>query len=204
MIYIIMCGCDVKEEMPKHLTRVGGEELVRRTIRLLRQEGIEDIAISSLNRVFDKYGVPLYMHPNGFYYGGCWVEGFYPMEEPACYIFGDVYFSEKAIHTIVSTQTDDVEFFASRPPFAKEYPKNWAEPFAFKVQNQEHFKDAIERTKMLYRSGKFIRNPIAWELWQVLKGTPINYIDFSNYTAINDYTCDVDKKDDVNQWRIKK
>ena len=46
----------------------------------------------------------------------------------------------------------------------------------------------------------FIRHPIAWELWQIIKQTPINYIDYKNYTVINDYTCDIDWEDQQNQW----
>ena len=36
-----------------------------------------------------------------------------------------------------------------------------------------------------------------WELWQIIKGTPFNKIDYTNYTVINDYTCDVDGKEDL-------
>lgn len=209
MKYIIMCGGDYPEPIPKHLFKVNGEELVARTIRLLKQEGITDIAISSNNKVFDKFGLPRLKHENSFGIGkdgevtGLWVEAFYPMEEPACYIFGDVLFSDKAIHKIVTTKTDDIEFFASAPPFAPGYPKPWAEPFAFKVVNQEHLREAIKKTIELYGKGQFIRHPVSWELWQVIKGTPINYIDFKNYTAINDYTCDIDHENQINQWRIK-
>ena len=35
-----------------------------------------------------------------------------------------------------------------------------------------------------------------WELWQVIKGTRFNKT-IRNYTAINDYTCDIDTKDEI-------
>ena len=44
---------------------------------------------------------------------------------------------------------------------------------------------------------RFDRHPIAWELWQVIKNTELNKIDYSNYTVINDYTCDIDKPEDA-------
>lgn len=209
MKYIIMCGGEYTEPIPKQLFKVNGEELTARTIRLLKQEGIEDISISSNNPVFDKFGIPRLEHVNTFKLAedgklrGLWVDAFYPLDEPACYVFGDVLFSDKAIHKIVITETNDVEFFASAPPFGPGYPKPWAEPFAFKVVNQEHFREAIAKTKELNEQGKFVRHPVSWELWQVIKNTPINYIDFSNYTAINDYTCDIDHEDQIAQWRIK-
>ena len=200
MTYIIMCGCSPDEEHPKHFTIIDGEELISRTIRLLKAEGVE-IAISSNNLRFEKFGLPLLMHKNDFYTGsGHWVDGFYPTDEPACYVMGDVFFSEAAIHTIVETQTEDVMFFASAPPFGTGYPKQSAEPFAFKVVNQEHFRKSINEVKRLDECRKWFREPISWELWQVIMNTTRNVIVYDNYTAINDYTCDIDHEEDVNQW----
>ena len=203
MKYIIMCGGTYEEwETPKQLLTIGEEPIVARTIRLLRDNGIDDIAISSNNPIFNQFGVPVLKHKNdyGIQNGeecGDWVDGFYPTNEPVCYLFGDVFFSPQAIKKIVETETDDVEFFASAPPYAKKYFKKWAEPFGFKVENQEHFREAILFTKRIRAC--FDRLPIAWELWQVLKGTQINVIDYTNYTVINDYTTDVDSKEDANK-----
>jgi hypothetical protein len=197
-----MCGCNPYEAKPKHLNVVKGETLVERTIRLLRENGVEEIYISSANDLFDGFGVPRLEHDNNMYNGnGFWVDGFFDTGTPTTYLFGDVYFSPDAIKKIVNSETDDVEFFASSPPFAFNYPKTWAEPFAFKVVNQDHFREAIEITKFLAKRNNFIRHPIAWELWQIIKQTPINIIDYKNYTAINDYTCDVDYEDQLSQWR---
>ena len=50
MFYIIMCGGTYKKwETPRQLTKVCGEPIVARTIRLLREQGVDDIAISSNN-----------------------------------------------------------------------------------------------------------------------------------------------------------
>ena len=106
-------------------------------------------------------------------------------------------YSPEAIKTIVETNTKDIEFFASAPPFSKQYSKKWAEPFAFKVVNQKHLKTAIDKVIKLNEEKKFKRKPIAWELWQVIKGTKLNEIDYTNYTVINDYTCDVDEIEDI-------
>lgn len=187
MKYIIMCGwCDPEFPIPKQLTKLRGETVVERTIRLLRENGIEDISISSNNPLFEGLGVPVLHHENRV-----WLDAFYPTDEPTCYIFGDVIFSPQAIKTIVETETDDVEFFASAPPFSPEYPKKWAEPFAFKVRDQASFRLSIMRTKSLVASGS-LRRGISWDLWTVHKGTPLNRIIYTNYTAINDYTCDID------------
>lgn len=204
--YIIMCGGQYKAwEQPRQLTEIGGEPIVARTIRLLRENEIENknIAISSNLDGFENFGVKVLKHDNPYktadYDGeiGYWVQGFYPMEEPVCYLFGDVVFSEDAIRTIVETETDDIEFFASAPPFDARYIKKWAEPFAFKVRNPYKFIQKKSQTIELEEYGFFKRRAIAWELWQVIKGTPLNIIDYTNYTVINDWTCDIDDPSDV-------
>ena len=204
MKYIIMCGGTYKKwETPRQLFPINGEPIVARTIRLLRENGVEDIAISSNNPIFEKLGVPVLKHENSMVVSetlnvsGYWVDAFYPTDEPVCYLLGDVVYSPEAIKTIIETETDDIEFFASAPPFAPEYSKPWAEPFALKVINTDHLKHAICITKQYADMGLFYRHPIMWELWQVIQATPLNHIDYGNYTVINDYTCDVDCAEDI-------
>ena len=199
MKYIILCGNNPNDPKPKQLNIVNGEFIVARTIHLLKEHGITDLYLSTNHPAFEQFGLPLLHHENNFYDNdGMWVDGFYPIDEPVCYIFGDVVFSPEAIKKIIDTDTDDIEFFASAPPFAKNYIKPYAEPFAFKVVNQEHFRQSIAKVRKLKLC--FKREPIAWELWQVIKGTPLNHIDYTNYTVINDYTCDVDLPKDADKF----
>ena len=205
--YIIMCGGTYTSwDTPRHLIEINGEPIIERTIRLLNENNVTDIAISSNIPIFERFGVPVLKHDNGYVttvteiVGGQWCDAFYPTTEPTCYLFGDVVFSPEAIKTIVETETDDIEFFASSPPFASEYMKPWAEPFALKVANTKHLRRAIKETKWLDYQGAFRRRPIMWELWQVIKETPLNVIDYGNYTAINDYTCDIDFESDVGKF----
>lgn len=208
MKYIIMCGGKYdKWDTPKHLTKISGEPLVCRTIRLLRENGVTDIAISTNDDRFGGLGVPLLFHYNPYHLpkdadaSSPWLDAFFPTKEEVCYVFGDVLFSPKAIKTIVETETDSIEFFASAKPFTMNYPKHWAEPFAFKVVDTDRFFKAIKRTKELDAQGQFKRQPVSWELWQVIKGTPLNKVDYTNYTVINDYTCDIDVPEDIEQFK---
>ena len=204
MKYIIMAGGKYQKwKTPRHLTPIDGEPLITRTIRQLKEHGVEDIAISSNDPIFEQFGVPVLHHENSYDakgyndFTGYWCDAFYPTDEPTCYIFGDVIFTDNAIRTIVDTWTDDIEFFASAPPFAPGYKKTSAEPFALKVVNTKHLKEAISTVKVLAGLKKFKRKPIMWELWQVIKNTPLNKIDYTNYVVINDSTCDIDDPEDL-------
>lgn len=208
MKYVIMCGGTYQKwERPRQLIEINGEPIVARTIRLLRECGVKDIAISSNNAIFEAFGVPVLRHINSYNargyddFTGFWCEAFYPTDEPMTYIFGDVVFTPEAIRTIVDTPTDDIMFFASAPPFAPEYCKRYAEPFALKVVDQDHLHRAIEECKQYHREGRFNRKPIMWELWQVIKGGPLNYIDYTSYVAINDATCDIDNPEEYERLR---
>ena len=199
MKYIILCGSNhgYVNGVPRQLVTINGERILERTIRLFRENGITDICITTTDPAFDDVDVDKICYDST----GPWIRCFPYITKPTTFIFGDVYFSEQAIKTIVDTQTDSIEFFASAPPFATNYPKPWAEPFAFKVENVGAFNTAVNNVHVLLNKRAFRRDPIAWELWQVIRGTPINQIDFTNYTAINDYTSDIDTETDVEKLR---
>lgn len=205
MKYIIMCGGSYpKFATPRQMIKVNGEPLVARTIRLLRENGIEDIAISSNNPAFEQFGVPVLHHDNGYVgyeYNVCegyWCDAFYPTDEPTTYLFGDVFFSPAAIRTIIETETDDIMFFGSCYPFGRDYPKPWEEPFCFKVVNTDHLKAACAEVKRIDKAGGFSRKPIAWEVWNVINGNvDPNQIIKESYVHINDYTCDIDKPEEA-------
>jgi len=203
MKYIIMCGGTYGSH-PKQMLPIMGERIIDRTIRLLKAYGVDDIAISTNDVNFWNLGVPTLSHKNNYVYGHekehLWLQAFYPMTEPVCYIYGDVYFSEDAIRQIVQTETDCVEFFASAPPFTDKYMKTWAEPFAFKVQNPKFFFEKIEECHKYDLEGKFHREAVSWELWQVIKGTELDVIDYTNYHIINDYTCDIDNAEEAEEF----
>ena len=203
MRYIIMCGGLYEGwETPRQLFEICGEPIVARTIRLLRDEGVDDIAISADDERFERFGVRVVRHDNDFAIvdgrcEGAWVHAFYPTTDRACYLCGDVVYSPEAIHKIVRTETDDVLFFASTPPFHPLFIKESAEPYAFKVVNQRRFRAAIDYVAASVDSGIFRRHPVSWELWQVLCGKSVRNINYETVCAINDYTCDIDHPEDI-------
>ena len=195
-------GAYGEKDTYRQLFEINGEPIIARTIRLLRATGITDIAISSLSDKFDGFGVPRLEHDNHYICGDnltIWTTAFYPTDYPVCYLFGDVVYSEDAIRTIINTDTDTIQYFASAPPFDVRYIKPWAEPFALKVVNTVLFAKCLDLCRDLAAINAFKRGPIMWELWQVIKHTPLNIVDYTNYHVINDYTCDVDSIEELDQ-----
>lgn len=224
MKYIIMCGGKYNHfSTPKQLSKVNNEILVERTIRLLRENGIEDIAVSTNNPLFDYLDVPILHHNNDFIARGseetkksekCWLNAYYPTDEPCCYLHGDVYFSDDAIKTIINTKVEDTMFFCTFDKTDGEtHPQNWKgrEPFAYKVQNQTVFRYAIKKIFEMVDAGMYDGNlpPIAWHLYRFLNGYDVkrdakDYIEVNNifqskgdYVVINDYTTDIDSASDI-------
>ena len=204
MKYIIMAGGVYRKwQTPRHLIEINGEPLIARTIRMLQEEGVKNISISSnIPEYFVDFGVPVLVHDNDYDAAGYndntghWCSAFYMTWEPTCYIFGDVAFSRAAIRTIVEYETDSIMLFGSKEPFAREYPKWYIEPFAFKVQDPELLRWTVAEVKRLESIGAFHRKPIAWEFWSVATKHDPNTIN-PEYVAINDYTCDIDNPEEI-------
>ena len=203
MKYIILCGGEYKDfEKPKQLSVVRGEVLVERTVRLLKEAGVEEIYISSNNPAFDKYAPRLENKNNDFVVTnntstGYWLDAFYPIGEPCCYLFGDVYFSPEAINTIVNYKSNRNILFGNSVAKNKEH-QNWGESFAYKVNKYDEFMNGVKEVKKLFDEGKVARHPIVWELYRYLHNLDINIQMITNdYVVIDDYTIDVDTPEKI-------
>ena len=208
MKYVILADSSVGFDMPRQLTKINNEELARRTIRLLKENGIKDILITAHDKRFDNLGAtryePLYNDyiPNK---RGYWLNAF-PIEllnEPICFLFGDVYYSENAIKTIVETKAKDTLFFCSYKNTSSKYIKRHDEPLGYKVIDCELFKNHIQIVKDFKDSGKALREPIVWELYRSINNQPITeHYMTKNYKAINDESCDIDTINDIIKLHI--
>ena len=211
MKYVIMCGGFYEHfKVPKQLSVVKGERLVDRTIRLLKENGIDDdcIYISSNNPVFDSCGVKRLEHKNSYRYEdgilkGYWLDAFYPHFDnnvKVCYLFGDVYYSNDAIRTIIKHDVKENTLFGSRIAKNKEH-KNWGEPFAYKVVDYEKFMRGIKDVKKLQDEGKTKRVAIVWELYRYLNNLDINIqqVVDDTFVVIDDYTIDIDTPSQIDK-----
>lgn len=189
----------------RQLTIIGKERLLDRTIRLLRENGVKDIVVTGEYNDIDAKVI----NPTNNTYDykndkGYWLDAFNGfLDRETCFIWGDVYFSEYAIKTIVESETKSTLFFCSYQNKSKEYIKKWDEPFAYKVVDVDIFRKHREICKQAYDKGITNRHPIVWELYRSINGIDINKHELKdNVKIINDITCDIDTLEDVYRLRL--
>lgn len=213
MKFVIMCGGQYDDfKTPKALSEIDGEKLADRTIRLLRECGVDDIAISSNNSSFDVCGVPRLEHNNSYHVEftatgkqlkGYWLDAFYPHfkdNTKVTFLFGDVYYTPEAIKKIVDCQRDGNILFGSVAA-KNTLHKNWGEPFAYVVNDYKTFMQGVSAVKKLQDEGKLLRVALVWELYRYLNNLDLNVqaVLDETYIAIDDNTIDIDAP-----WQIKK
>lgn len=210
MIIIIMCGGkydNFKEH--KALSIINGERLVERTIRLLKENNINDIYISSNQEEFKEYANVL-KHENTYKYEngkitGYWVDAYYPTEEPCIYLHGDVYYSEDAIKKIINLNPSVNTMIGNQYALNEEH-KKVGEPFGWIIVDQKTFREAINECKRLQDEGKIERGyAISWELYEVLNGYDVNdfIITEDTYLPISDITIDIDDPSQIEKLNKK-
>lgn len=204
MKYIILANCSIGFEKPRQLSVIHNEPVICRTIRLLKENGIKDIVISSNNEMFDNLGVerhtPLYNDYNPDDPKSPWLKAFPTelMSEPVCYLFGDVFYSEEAIKKIIKKDNHDILFFCTYNNNDPRYIKHHDEPLALKVYDFDKLKYHINKLIDMWNKDETVRRPIVWELYRSINGQDVNIHTMTkNYIVINDYSCDIDSKEDI-------
>ena len=112
---------------------------------------------------------------------GWWLDAFHNFNEPTCYLFGDVYYTEDGIRQIIETDKDGNILFGT----INRKLKNWEEPLAYKVKDIPSFFAGIIETKRLHELGQTNRHPIVWELYRVLNGLVVNMHVLKPETYVN-------------------
>jgi len=148
--------------IPKHLVEVDGERLIDRTVRLLKENGIENITIMASD---DRYIIDgTKMIPQSIREYEIDRFDFQFLIEPVCFIYGDCYYSEDAMKTIVKEDKGDFTYFGR---FFESNIKPFGELFAIKVNNYEKFKECCDFIKNGLKNGTFTRG-IGWETYKYL------------------------------------
>jgi len=188
--YIIMCAGKGERwnnylGVPKQLIEINGESLLERTTRLLKENGINDYVITNNDDSFNDYGKVIKQS-----YNDCEVDRFEETgDKEICYLYGDVYYTDEAMKTIVNTNTDGILFFGSE-----------MEIFAIKIKNKELFFKHKNKVKDLYLK-KEIDRCIGWEVYKSLNDIPLDgYAIKDIFYLINDKTDDIDYPEDYERF----
>ena len=214
MKVIIMCGGTYhKFKKHKALTEINGEAIVERTIRLLKENGINEWYITTNDTNFEKYNERgnIIHHVNNFEalkdgsVKGYWLDAYYITEEPTIYLHGDVYYTEEALKKILNYKAKENTFIGNEIARNPQH-LNWGEPFGWIIVNPQSFKEAIDKTKKLQDEGKLTRGyALSWELYRVLNNYDPNYmlINDNNYLSIDDETIDIDIPEQIEEVKRK-
>ena len=149
--------------IPKHLVIINGERLIDRTVRLLKENGIEDIIIMASDDRYRIEGTQLIPQSVKEYE----IErfDFQFLNQEVCFMYGDVFYSEEAVKTIIEEDKGNFTYFGR---FTGSSIKEFGELFAIKVRDYERFKECCKYIKDGLKDGTFNRG-IGWETYKYLK-----------------------------------
>lgn len=187
----------------KHYAVIDGEPVIERTVRLLRERGQDDVWVVSKDYSID--GVHNY-HPklnprnhdaDKFISSSeLWADN-----KRTIVIYGDVYFTEQAIDTILAEDITLYRLFC-RPNGNKKFKYPYGECFAvsFHPTDHEFLMYCLKRLVHLYRADVISRIG-GWELTRLMANVPIAKMDqhkrwLANYYVIDDETNDIDYPSD--------
>lgn len=164
MRYIIMADGEGSrwnnyQNVPKHLIKVGSENLLERTVRLIRKiAGESDIVITSKDLRYSITDAIQYSPKNNVLE----IDRFtYELvEDNVCFLYGDVFYTEEGMKEIIHRKADELLFFGDRRSI-----------IAIKVINSNCFKEHVMNVRERYLKGD-ISQCIGWQLYQSYIGQP--------------------------------
>lgn len=139
--------------IPKHFIKIKGETLLNRLVRQLKKYDLDcEVIITSHDKRYEVEGSTRYepldnhLEIDRFTYE--------LIDNGVCFLYGDTYYSSKAIKTIINTPTDKLLFFGNKESI-----------IAIKIEQKDVFKKHIDRVKKLFLDGK-IKNCKGWHVYQ--------------------------------------
>ena len=139
--------------IPKHLIKIDGEEIIKRTIRLLNEKDKKSkVIVTSHNKSYEFEGSTRYEPKNNILEIDRFTEEL--IEDNICFLYGDTYYSDSSIEKIINENVEDILFFGTEKSIV-----------AIKIKNSELFKKHINKVKKLYLENK-IKNCKGWQVYQ--------------------------------------
>ena len=172
-------------DIPKHFIEIGGETLLGRTVRLLNEGDKDaDVIITSHDPRYDVPGARRYEPLNNHLEIDRFTEEL--IEDNVCFLYGDTYYSQEAMDTILQTGTDEMIFFGNERSIV-----------AIKVKDGELFRSHVDNVRRLFLEGK-IEKCIGWQVYQSFTGLPFGEKKIGpSYIVLEDGTEDFNSPEDL-------
>lgn len=211
---IILCAGEASrwqnyKNTPKHLIEIEGERLLDRTTRLLNEKGINDIIVVTKEydeRYNTEYSrqvpVTIDYEKNADADKFLSSKSLWNTEGRTIVLYGDVYFTEEAINTIVDFEKREWTLFA-REKASSYTGTQWGECFAqsFYPEHIEKHEQKLNEIANLKKQGKLKRCG-GWEHYRAMTGQEnLNkHTVTTNFVEIDDWTEDFDFPKDLEEW----
>lgn len=178
-------------DIPKHFIEIGGETLLARTVRLLRENDARaDIVITSHDPRYEVPGARRYEPQNNHLEIDRFTEEL--IADDVCFLYGDTFYSESVIQKIADTPAEKLLFFGNERSIV-----------AIKVADGALFRQHVERVRALFLAGK-IEKCIGWQVYQSFEGLPFGEKTIAaDYILIQDGTEDFNSPADYNRRTTK-
>lgn len=187
----------------KHFAPIGGEPILERAIRLFKANGVKDIIVVSksyeLEGVKNIYPIltPEYYDADKFLSS----HQYWHDNDRTLIVYGDVYWTEDAVRTVVEDDSKDFRLFC-RPTPSKVTGTEWGECFAFSLypDDLKEAREALCYLVWLYEQ-EILERVGGWEwvraMYVVKAGRMSEHLDECPlYMVIDDMTDDIDYPDD--------
>jgi len=144
--------------IPKHLAEVDGEPILGRTVRLLNEmtEGNAEVIVTSHDERYEFKGSRRYEPLDN----KLEIDRFTAelIADETCFLYGDTYYTEEALKSILDTDVEDLIFFGNNKSIV-----------AVKIKDSKLFKQHVDNVKALFLAGKIDRC-VGWQVYQSFTG----------------------------------
>lgn len=144
--------------IPKHLAEVNGEPILGRTVRLLNEMtgDASEIIVTSHDERYEFAGSRRHEPIDNKLEIDRFTKEL--IAEDTCFLYGDTYYTEEALATIINTDTADVLFFGNTKSIV-----------AVKIKDSKLFEHHVQTVKDMYLAGKIDRC-VGWQVYQSVTG----------------------------------
>lgn len=175
--------------VPKHLVEIEGEQLIKRTVGLLRSAQLPDkegreIIVTSHDERYEFEGCRRHEPVNNVLEIDRFTEEL--ITDNMCFLYGDTYYTEDALKKIIEADTADALFFGNQKSIV-----------AIKIWDSGLFKEHKHRVRELFLKGE-LGECKGWQMYQVFTGQDLSMppVIGEKFVILDDRITDINSPDD--------